>query len=88
MRFVDEWSITAIADEYVLVPIMSSERSFKGIVRLNESGKEIWEYLKNGSDKVEIIKELIKKYNISSEQANYAVCNVITKLINEGIIIE
>ena len=89
MRLKEGWMLTEIAGEYVAVPTSESAQDFRGIVRLNETCKDIWEGLQKGWTETEIARYLVETYDgVDMEQAEQAVCSVVEKLKGEGLLVE
>lgn len=58
-----------IAGESILVSVGAGVADFCGIVKLNASAKVIWENLKSGATKNELVQSLIETFGIGREQA-------------------
>lgn len=58
-----------IAGESILVSVGAGVADFCGIVKLNASAKVIWESLKNGATKNELVQSLIETFGIEREKA-------------------
>lgn len=58
-----------IAGEYVLVSVGNEVANFCGIVKLNVSAKVIWDTLRDGATKGELVQVLTDAFTISEEQA-------------------
>lgn len=89
MKLKEGWTLTELGGEYVAVPDGESPESFHGIVRLNESGKDIWQGLAEGQSEIEIAEKLLELYdNIDRDRAQKAVKRVVDKLKQEGLLEE
>ena len=60
MKIKDGFIIRKVAGKYVVVATGEASKSFHGMVKLNESAKDIWEGLAKGKTPDEITDELIK----------------------------
>ena len=81
-----DWVLTELAGEYVAVPT-AAVSSFRGIVRLNETGADIWNGLAEGKTEQEIAEKLVSEYaDLSSDKALQAVRDVIAVLLKEGLL--
>lgn len=58
-----------IAGESILVSVGAGVADFCGIVKLNTSAKVIWENLKSGASKDELIQTLVDTFGIEREKA-------------------
>lgn len=89
MKLKEGWTLTELSGEYVAVPTGASAKDFCGIVRLNETGKDIWECLEKGMNDTEICEKLIEIYDcLDFERAKNAVNSVIDTLRQEGLLVE
>ncbi len=89
MRLKKGWTLTELAGGYVAVPAGESAQNFYGIVRLNETGRDIWEGLENGLSETDIAKKIVELYDgVDWNQAQKAVKNVVDKLADEGLLEE
>lgn len=54
--------IKEIAGQYVVVALGDASKVFNGIIKLNESGKLIWEMIANGKTRAQIIDTMLESY--------------------------
>ena len=68
MKIKDSFTLAELAGEYVAVPL--NEGSFRGVVKLNESGAEVFRGLTEGEDRqyMEILATRLSIMDISGEQ--------------------
>lgn len=89
MKLKAGWTLIEMGDEYVAVPTGESAESFRGIVRLNVTCKDIWNGLTEGLSEMEIARKLLELYDeIDLEGAQQAVRGVVAKLTEEGLLVE
>ena len=89
MKLKEGWTLTELAGEYVAVPTGESAKTFSGIVRLNETGRDIWQGLADGLDEDGIAYRLTELYDgIDHDTAKSAVQKVFAKLMKEGLLEE
>ena len=87
MRLTCELVVTQIGNDFVAVPITSGKDSFRGIVRLNESGAMIVNCLMEGKSIGEIADQILSEYDgVTRETAEKAILSVLNKLKSVGII--
>lgn len=87
MKLNEGWVLTKLQDEYVAVPIDANACEFSGVVRLNESGRDIWEGLAQGLTEDAIARLIVQKYDgVDLEGALRDVREVTDKLVSEGIL--
>ena len=62
MKIKNGFVVREIAGQYVVVALGQASKIFNGIIKLNESGKFIWDMLAKGAEKEEIIDALLGEY--------------------------
>lgn len=87
MKLKCKFVINTVADEILAVPV-GKESVFRGYIRLNETGKDIFELLKKDTDREKIISSLKKKYPEAKEdEIVESVDNILQKLTSAGLVI-
>lgn len=51
-----------IAGQFVVVALGEASKIFNGIIKLNDSGKFIWDMLSRGSERDEVVDALLNEY--------------------------
>ncbi len=88
MRIKEGYIKTQSIDGFVVVPIEEESKNKKIMLTLNDTASEIWDMLCEEKNKDEIIAFLTEKYNVSEKQSESGVNNVISTLLEEGILEE
>ena len=89
MKIKEGWVLTELGGEYIAVPTQESSKDFCGIIRLNETGKDIWEGFVEGLSETEIALRLVETYDgVDQDRARKAVQDVAEKLKTEGVLFE
>ena len=84
MKLKNNYTLTGLAGEYVAVPLDGND-TFHGIVKLNESGAEVFRGMQEGQDKAQIARRLMEKYDIDRETAEKAIRVVADELHAAGL---
>jgi len=79
MKLKNNYAVTKLADETVAVPLDHTD-AFHGIIKLNESGAEVFRLLNEGKEEEEMVKQLMAKYQLGEDTARKAVASVIESL--------
>ena len=88
MKLNYNFTLTGLAGEYVAVPLDGGDE-FHGIVKLNESGAEVFRGLSEGQDPKQVARRLMEKYpGLDAATADKAVGVVIDQLKAAGLIDE
>ena len=62
-------------------------RYFHGIIRVNETGKDIWKGITGGCSKEEIAQEITNRYDgVNLSEARRAVESFVKELVDAGIV--
>ena len=67
MRIKNGFVIREIAGECVVVALGEASKIFNGIIKLNETGRIIWDMLSKGSEKHEIVDAILQEYDADRE---------------------
>ena len=68
MKIRDTFMLSDVAGMPVVVPL-GAESTFRNMIKLNESGKFLWEKLQNEVSREELVQALLEKYGIDRELA-------------------
>lgn len=69
MKIKDGFMLRKVGGQYVVVAFGEASRSFNGIIRLNETGKFLWEQLSADKSEDELRKALTEEYDVTGAQA-------------------
>ena len=70
MRVSDQFILRTIADEYILVPTGQLAFQIKGLIALSESGALLYNRLKDGCTREDLVAALRGEYEVSEEEAS------------------
>ena len=86
MKLKQEFVLRNVAGDNILIPVTGIDNKFDGLITLNETGVFIWKQLEAGKNQDEIVKALLDEYEVSDEQANRDVTDILNQLIVLGIL--
>lgn len=69
MKISDQFILRTIADENLLIPTGHSAIDVKGLILLSESGVLLYNKLKDGCSRKELVKALTDEYEVSENEA-------------------
>lgn len=75
-----------VAGQFMVIATGEASRQFHGMIRLNQTGKEIWQGLSDGLTEEEIAGKLVQSYGIEKSQAAEDVRNMIRQMTEEGFL--
>ena len=88
MKLKDGMILKKVADALVAVPEGGSCGDFRGVIRLNGTAAEIWNWVGEGKDREELIRLLSSTYGVDEAESTRAVDGVLTQLRSAGILEE
>ena len=86
MKISSEYVTTNVAGQTMVVPVGDAAQAFRGIIRLNETAKFIWDALVKGLSEAEIVEKLTETYEVNAEKAQKDVSAIIEQLHKAGIL--
>ena len=86
MKIKNGFVAKEIAGQYVVVALGQASKIFNGIIKLNESGKFIWDMLIVGAEKQDIVDALLGEYEVDAAIAEADVEKFINELKGANIL--
>jgi len=80
MRVKDGFVMREVAGQYVVIAVGEASKKFHGMIKLNRTGKDIWECLQQGFEEEEIVKDLQEKYQVTIEEVRQDVQDFLSKM--------
>lgn len=87
MKIKEGFIVKKIVDKYMVISVGESA-AFNKMQTMNETGAFLWDYLKAGCGKDELVAALISEYDVSEEDAGRDVDSFTDKLFSAGILEE
>ena len=69
MKIAKGFVLSNVGGEHVVMAIGAASMKLNGMIRLNASGVEMWNMLKEGAEEEELAAALVKEYGITAERA-------------------
>lgn len=88
MKIKDGFVIREIMGQAVVVPTGEASENFTGMIKLNETGKDIWQALIDGKSEEEIVNLIVNEYDVTEEKAKNGVQKFLDKMKDKGFIVE
>ena len=86
MKIKSGFIVKEIAGQYVVIALGAASKIFNGIIKLNDSGKFIWDKLAVGADKDDIVNALLEEYDVDRTMAEADVDKFIDELKGANIL--
>lgn len=88
MRIKDGFVLRDVASSTMVIAVGERSKTFKGMIKMNKTAKDIWLYIEQGLDTDQIVFNMSKKYNESEDKVKEDVLNIISSLLKNDIIEE
>ena len=69
MKIEKEYILREIAGDYIVVPVGAAALEFNGMITVNETGAFLWEKLREGTTKEELLHAMLEEYEVSEKEA-------------------
>jgi hypothetical protein len=69
MKIEKEYILREIAGDYIIVPVRAAALEFNGMITVNETGAFLWEKLREGTTKEELLHAMLEEYEVSEKEA-------------------
>ncbi len=86
MKIREGFVVKEIAGQYVVIALGAASKIFNGIIKLNESGRFIWDKLSGGAEAEAIVDAMLEEYDVDRETAEADVAKFIAELKGANIL--
>jgi len=83
MKIKEGFVIRKVAGKFVVVATGQASRKFHGMVKLNETGRIIWEGIADGKTEEEIVNILAEKSGAKTEEDRAYIADDVKSMIKE-----
>lgn len=87
MRIKNGFVLREVAGQNMVIATGEASKDFHGMIKLNSTGKEIWQGMQEGLCEQEIAKGLQAKYEIDIEKAEQDTREFIEKMLEMGFVV-
>lgn len=88
MKIKKGFTIRNIAGSNIVVPVGNAEKTFNGMITLNDSGAFFWNALLKDTTVDEVVKKVTSEYEVDEEKAKADVENFVAMLKENNLIEE
>ena len=88
MRVKDGFVVREIMGQCVVVSTGEAAETFSGMIKLNDTGKDIWEGVAAGKSEAEIVDSIVSEYDVDREHAERSVNKFIADMKDKGFIVD
>ncbi len=86
MKIKNGFVIREIAGQSVVVALGEASRSFNGIIKLNETGRVMWDVLSRGAEKEDVVSKILSEYDVDRETVKKDVDSFVNTLKENNIL--
>ncbi len=87
MKLKYQFMIQKVGDHYMAVDVSGDKSDFKGIIKLNETGKFIFECLKEDVSVDDLITKVMNEFNGNKEEVESGVREYCQTLQDKGLLL-
>lgn len=86
MKMNEGFVMREVAGQYVVIAIGEASKKFHGMIKLNGTGKDIWEGIQNGLSEKQIVENLMEKYQVEKAEVETDVKEFVGQMKDIGIL--
>ena len=86
MKIKKGFMLRKVGAQNIVVAVGAESRNFNGIIRLNDTGKFLWEKLRDETTEEELLSAMTNEYDIDSETAKNDISAFIETLKGAGLL--
>ncbi len=86
MKIRNGFVVRTVAGESVVIALKEASKNFNGVIRLNETGRFLWDRLESGCEEGELVAALLQEYDVAEDIAKNDVANFVEKLRGANIL--
>lgn len=87
MKIKDGFMLRKVGGQYVVVALGEASRSFNGIIRLNDTGRLLWEELAAPKTERQLCEALLAEYDVTPQQAQADVAAFVQTLKKAALLV-
>lgn len=88
MKIKNGFVLREVAGQFMVIATGEASKDFHGMIKLNDTGKEIWQGLQEGVSVAEIAKRIQEKYDVEYEKAMEDTENFVEKIKEAGFLVD
>ena len=88
MKIHKGFMLCKLGTDYAAVAMGSARKNFNGLIRMNETGKFLWDSLHTECTEEELIQKLLSEYDVSREEAKKDIEEFTSGLRKAGILVQ
>lgn len=86
MKIKNGFVLRRVLDEAIVIATGEASKKFHGMVKLNDSAADIWEWISEGYEVETIASKLSEKYELTLDKAFEDVKSMLSQMSDAGLI--
>ena len=86
MKIKEGFVLREVANQAIVIAVGKASENFKGMIKMNQTSKDIWNYIQKGLDVEDIVLEMKKKYDVNETVIRKDVLYIISVLRENNIL--
>jgi len=86
MKIKEGYVIRQVMGNYVVIATGEESRNFHGMIKLNETAANIWNYISEGKNRDEIVAAMLAEYEVEEQKLGQDVDKTIEILVSQGLV--
>ena len=86
MKIKEGFVLREVANQAIVIAVGKASETFKGMIKMNQTSKDIWNYIQNRLDVEDIVLEMKKKYDVDETVIRKDVLYIINVLRENNIL--
>lgn len=86
MKIKEGFVLREVANQAIVIAVGKASESFKGMIKMNQTSKDIWNYIQKGLDVEDIVLEMKKKYDVDETVIRKDVLYIISVLRENNVL--
>ena len=86
MKIKEGYVIRQVMGNYVVIATGEESRNFHGMVKLNDTAANIWNYIAEGKGEDEIVAAMLEEYEVDEAKLRDDVKKTIEILVAQGLV--
>ena len=86
MKIKEGYVIRQVMGNYVVIATGEESRNFHGMVKLNETAANIWNYIAEGKSEDEMVAAMMNEYEVEEQQLRADIKKTVGILVAQGLV--
>lgn len=88
MKIREGFVLRRVMGQAMLIAVGDVSREFNGMIKLNDTAADLWQWLADGADEQSLITRLQEEYEVDAATAAADVARFVENLKTQGLLVE